>query len=43
MLGSANFTSGGFRLNHELSIFVRDEVDILTDMHSYYNDTLTKI
>ncbi|MBA1334721.1 MAG: hypothetical protein HPY66_2625 [Firmicutes bacterium] len=43
MLGSANFTSGGFRLNHELSIFVRDEADILADMHSYYNDTLTKI
>lgn len=43
MLGSANFTSGGFKLNHELSIFVRDETEIIDDMHTYYNDILAKI
>lgn len=43
MLGSANFTSGGFKLNHELSIFIRDETSIIADMHSYYDDILSKI
>lgn len=43
LLGSANFTSGGFKLNHELSLLIADETNILEDMIKYYDDLLGAI
>jgi len=43
LLGSANFTSGGFKLNHELSLLIKNETNILADMFQYYNELLTAI
>lgn len=43
MLGSANFTSGGFKLNHELSLFIKDETKIIEDMHNYYDELMSAI
>lgn len=43
MLGSANFTSGGFILNHELSILFKDEEDIIDDMQNYFFKVLDLI
>ena len=40
MLGSANFTSGGFILNHELSIMFKDEDEIVADMRNYFDTVL---
>ena len=43
MLGSANFTSGGFKLNHELSLLITEETHILKDMCAYYDELLSAI
>lgn len=43
VLGSANFTFGGFVLNHELSLFVSDEPELIADINNYYVELLGKI
>jgi len=43
MLGSANFTSGGFKLNHELSLHITEETNILREMCTYYDNLLGTI
>lgn len=43
VLGSANFTAGGFKSNVELSLLVENEDSILGELHSYFDDLLAKI
>lgn len=43
MIGSANFTMGGFRYNHELSLYVEDEQELINDLTGFFNDLLSKI
>lgn len=43
MLGSANFTTGGFRFNHEMSVLFHDDPAIVTEMHVYYDTLLNDI
>lgn len=43
MMGSANFTTGGFRLNHELSLLMENEPAIIADLHEYFNRMLAEI
>lgn len=43
MIGSANFTTGGFHLNHELSLLLEDETAIISDLHDYFNKMLAEI
>lgn len=43
VVGSANFTSGGFVSNFELSLMAVDENTLLSDLHAYYDDILGKI
>ena len=43
IIGSANFTMGGFKSNHELSLEIEDEVDLLKDLSIYLEDIKTKI
>jgi len=37
LLGSANFTSGGFKFNHELSLHITDEKDINAQMTEHFD------
>ncbi len=43
VLGSANFTAGGFKSNVELSLLMDKEDNILDELHSYFDDLLTRI
>ena len=43
LMGSANFTTGGFYLNHELSLYIKNESELLGQMHQYYQRVLDKI
>lgn len=43
VVGSANFTSGGFVSNFELSLMAVDENSLLLDLHSYYDDMINKL
>ena len=43
LLGSANFTSGGFKLNHELSLYVEDENEVNSQLITYFNDLIKMI
>lgn len=43
VLGSANFTAGGFKSNVELSLLMNGEDGILDELHSYFDDLLEKI
>lgn len=43
ILGSANFTMGGFRFNHELSLLIEDEDNLINQLSIYYDDLLKKI
>lgn len=43
LMGSANFTSGGFRLNHELSLLLHDEPGIISELQAYYDGVLSEI
>lgn len=43
ILGSANFTVGGFKSNIELSLLIQNENELLKDLHSYFNDLIKKI
>jgi len=43
LIGSANFTFGGFSKNHELQIMISDEPEMLQELRSYYNLLLSKI
>lgn len=43
ILGSANFTMGGFRFNHELSLIIEDEDELINQLSTYYDDLLRKI
>ncbi len=40
VLGSANFTTSGFKTNIELSLLFQDEPDVLHELSSYFNDLL---
>lgn len=43
VVGSANFTSGGFVSNFELSLMAVEETALISDLHTYYDDMLEKI
>ena len=43
LLGSANFTSGGFKFNHELSLKVVDEPEINRQMQTYFDELVNAI
>lgn len=43
VVGSANFTSGGFVSNFELSLMAVEEKVLLSDLHRYYDDMLEKL
>lgn len=43
ILGSANFTMGGFRWNHELSLMIEDEKELILELNDYYDDLLNNI
>jgi HKD family nuclease len=43
LLGSANFTSGGFKLNHELSLCVTDEHEVNPQLAAYFDDLVKAI
>lgn len=43
VVGSANFTSGGFISNFELSLMAMDEPILLSDLQIYYNDLLLSL
>lgn len=43
ILGSANFTMGGFRFNHELSLLIEAEEELINKLSIYYDDLLMNI
>lgn len=43
IVGSANFTMGGFKLNHELSMIISDENEIINSLNKYFDDILNEI
>lgn len=43
IVGSANFTMGGFKLNHELSLIIIDEDDISNEFNKYFDEMLIEI
>ncbi len=43
IVGSANFTSGGFISNFELSLMAVDEMALLSNLHDYYDNMVSKI
>lgn len=43
IVGSANFTSGGFRSNFELSLMAVDEMALLSNLHDYYDNMAAEI
>lgn len=43
ILGSANFTMGGFRYNHELSLILEEETDLILKLSTYFDDLVAKI
>lgn len=43
MMGSANFTQGGFQFNHELSLYIEDDEETLDSMHQYFDTMVVEI
>ena len=43
LIGSANFTSGGFKSNHELSLCITDEPDANDSLVDYFDELLEAI
>jgi len=43
LLGSANFTSGGFKFNHELSLYITNEPEINAEMVAHFDDLIKAI
>lgn len=43
IIGSANFTGGGFGNNIELSLYIEDEYDIIKQLSSYFDQLLSSI
>jgi hypothetical protein len=43
VLGSANFTFGGFVLNHELSLYIADEPELIRNLSNYYVELLGRV
>ncbi|UEL48303.1 phospholipase D family protein [Terrisporobacter hibernicus] len=38
IIGSANFTMGGFKSNHELSLAIKDETCLLNNLNEYFDE-----
>lgn len=38
IVGSANFTMGGFKSNHELSLAIEDEDELLNNLNNYFEE-----
>jgi phosphatidylserine/phosphatidylglycerophosphate/cardiolipin synthase-like enzyme len=43
LMGSANFTMGGFFKNHELGVYMEDELGFADQCRDYFGQLLTKI
>ena len=43
IIGSANFTSGGFGNNIELSLYIEDEYDLIERLSKYFDHLLSGI
>jgi len=43
ILGSANFTNGGFKSNIELSLLLSKEKPIIAELHAYFDDMVLRI
>lgn len=40
IVGSANFTCGGFKSNVELSLLLSEETEVITELHSYFDSMI---
>jgi len=43
ILGSANFTNGGFKSNIELSLLFNEEKDLMKELQAYFDDMVEKL
>lgn len=43
IVGSANFTSGGFRSNVELSLLLSEEIEVITELNSYFDGMVEQL
>ena len=43
ILGSANFTNGGFKSNIELSLLLSEEDQVIKELHTYFDEMVAKI
>lgn len=43
VLGSANFTNGGFKSNIELSLLFSEEENVTAELHAYFDDMAEKL
>jgi len=43
ILGSANFTQGGFQFNHELSLYINNDEETIYSMHQYFDTMVMEI
>ena len=43
ILGSANFTNGGFKSNIELSLLLSEEENVIEELHSYFDNMMEQL
>lgn len=43
ILGSANFTNGGFKSNIELSLLLSEESQVIKELHAYFDEMVAKV
>lgn len=43
ILGSANFTNGGFKSNIELSLLLSEEQQVIAELHAYFDDMVERV
>ena len=43
LIGSANFTTGGFNFNHELSLLIEGETELFDELNGYFGSLLSQI
>ena len=43
ILGSANFTNGGFKSNIEMSLLLSEEDQVIKELHTYFDEMVAKV
>lgn len=43
IVGSANFTSGGFKSNVELSLLLSEEIEVIRELHTYFDSMVEQL